>query len=91
MHPAPREESLHIRTSQSEKALLARAAKAKHVNVSQFVLQTCLEAARSVVRDENAIWVDAEEYDWLSKKLEEPPKDLPELRQLLNESVTWNG
>ena len=91
MNPTPREERLHIRTSPSEKALLARAAKARHLNVSQFVLQTSLEVAANIVRDEHTIWVDAEEYDWLSKLLEEPPKDLPELRRLLNEPVAWNG
>ncbi len=91
MNPAPREERLHIRTSPSEKALLARAAKARHLNVSQFVLQTSLDAAKSIVREENTIWVDAEEYDWLSNLLEEPPRELPELRRLLNEPVVWNG
>jgi uncharacterized protein (DUF1778 family) len=55
------------------------------------VLQTCLQAAEAIVRDERIVWVDAEEYDWLSRMLEEPPKDLPELRALLNEPTVWNG
>ncbi len=91
MNTAPREERLHIRASQGEKALLAQAAKFKHQNVSQFVLQTSLEAAKEVVRNEQTIWVDAEEYDWLIKKLDEPPMDLPELRKLLSDPVNWNG
>ncbi len=94
-----KEERLHIRTSPTQKALLTRAAKRRHLNVSQFVLQTCLEAAEKVVREEEAlntktlttILVSAEQYDWLLQKLEEPPQELPELRRLLSETPVWNG
>ena len=91
---AQKEERLHIRTSPSQKALLTRAAKRRHLNVSQFVLQTCLEAAEKVVHEEEAltaILVSAEEYDWLMQKLEEPPQDVPNLRRLLNDAPVWNG
>lgn len=89
-----KEERLHIRASASQKALLARAAQTRHVKVSQFVLQTCLEAAEKVVREEEAqtaIMVSAEQYDWLMAKLEEPPLDNPALRQLFAETPTWSG
>lgn len=101
--PAHKEERLHIRASSSQKALLTRAAQTRHVKVSQFVLQTCLEAAEKVVREqeaaqhaavqeaENVIRVSAEEYDWLLKKLEEPPQELPALRRLLADAPVWNG
>ena len=88
------EERLHIRTSPDQKDLLARAARARHLNLSQFVLQTSLAAAEEIVREEEAIpliKVSAAEYDWLVRKMEEPPKDLPELRRLLGESTVWNG
>ena len=65
-----------------------RAAKRRHLNVSQFVLQTCLEAAEKVVQEEEAlttILVSAEEYNWLMQKLEEPPQEVPHLRRLLAE------
>lgn len=89
-----KEKRLHIRASASQKALLERAAKRRHVNVSQFVLQTCLEAAEKAVREEDAqsaIRVSGEEYDWLMEKLAEPPQELPALRRLLEESTVWNG
>lgn len=89
-----KEKRLHIRASASQKALLERAAKRRHVNVSQFVLQTCLEAAEKAVREEEApgvIRVSAAEYDWLMQKLAEPPQEISELRHLLEESAVWNG
>ncbi len=89
-----KEERLHIRTSPTQKALLTRAAKRRHLNVSQFVLQTCLEAAEKVMREEEAlttILVSAEQYDWLLQKLEEPPQELPELRRLLGETPVWKS
>lgn len=92
---------LHIRTSPSQKALLARAARARHLNVSQFVLQACLEAAEKAVQEEkardavpevaNVLKVSAAEYNWLLQKLEEAPQDNPALRRLLSEAPTWNG
>ncbi|MDQ3813725.1 MAG: DUF1778 domain-containing protein [Armatimonadota bacterium] len=96
---APKEARLHIRTSPSQKALLAQAARARHLKVSQFVLQTCLEAAEKVVREEEealatiptVIPVSAEEFAWLMEKLEEPPQEVPALRRLLAEAPVWNG
>ena len=89
-----KEERLHIRASSSQKALLARAAQTRHVKVSQFVLQTCLEAAEKIVREQEAedtIRVSAEHYDWLMNKLEEPPQDNPALRRLLADAPAWTG
>ena len=92
---------LHIRTSASQKDLLSRAAHSRHLNVSQFVLQTCLEAAEKVVQEKQAqkdmekdmdvVRVSAEHYDWLMQKLEEPPQDNAALRRLLAEAPVWNG
>lgn len=88
------EERLHIRTLPGQKELLSRAAKARHLNLSQFVLQASLEAAQQVVREEEAIpliKVSHAEFNWLMEVIEQPVQDLPALRQLLNEPTIWNG
>lgn len=94
---AQKDSRLHIRTSPGQKALLAQAAQARHLNVSQFVLQTCLEAAEKVVREKaaqpdfaSAIRVSATEYDWLMQKLEEPPQGNAALRRVLTEPTIWD-
>ena len=99
--PKEKETRLHLRASPDQKELLARAAKTRHLNLTQFVLQACLEAAEKVVREQEAqqeaqqeaprvIRVSAEHYDWLMQKLDEPPQDNPALRRLLGESPRWN-
>ncbi len=97
----PKVTRLHIRASASQKALLAQAAQARHLNVSQFVLQTCLEAAEKAVQEQkererdaeisSVIRVSAESFDWLMKKLDEPPQDNPALRHLLAEPPRWKS
>ena len=92
--PKAQETRLHIRASARQKELLTRAARRRHINVSQFVLQTCIEAAQKIVSEDESlttIRVPSETYDWLMDKLAEPPQEIPELRRLLSESVTWNG
>ena len=90
---AKKQDRLHIRTLPRQKELLARAAKARHLNVSQFVLQTSLEAAEKVIREEEVevIKLNTADFDILMRKLEEPPQDKPTLRRLLTESPVWNG
>lgn len=84
-------EKLSIRANETEKQRLRRAAQCRHMNVSQFVLQTSLEAADRIIREETVIRLDDEQYAWLVAKLDEPPKDLSNLRRLLNEPTVWNG
>ena len=44
-----KETRLSIRASEPEKAILAQAARARHLNISQFVLQASLDAAQAVL------------------------------------------
>ncbi len=85
------EDRLSIRASASQKMTLRRAAEARHMNVSQFVLQVSLQAATRILEEESRIVVSAEEYDWLCKLMDEPPRDLPELRALLSQKSVWDA
>ena len=86
----PKENRLSIRANSGQKSVLARAAKAQHMNVSQIVLQASLAAAQKVIEEENRILISAEEYDWLMQKLEEPPQNNAALRHLLSEAPPWS-
>lgn len=79
-----KESQLNIRTTEVEKATLAKAARLKNVSTSQFVLHRSLEAAEEVIQQEASIRVAIEEHAWLLAKLEEPPKELPRLRELFS-------
>lgn len=76
-------EQLNIRTSAAQKAKLAEAARLKNMNVSQFVLHKSLEAADEIIADQVVIRLSAEDYDQFVARLEEPPRELPRLRELL--------
>lgn len=85
------EDRLSIRANASQKAKLRRAADARHMNVSQFVLQTSLNAADQVLEEESKIVLSEEAYEWLCHLMDEPPRDLPNLRQLMSEKPVWDA
>lgn len=77
-------EQLNIRASASQKAKISEAAKLKNMNVSQFVLSQTLEAAEQVLADQHIVRLSAEDYDYFVNQLEEPAKDIPQLRELFS-------
>ena len=91
MHSPQKAEQLNIRASASQKAMLAEAARLQNMNVSQFVLSKSLDAAEEVIADQRIIRASKEEYDWLMAKLEEPPKDIPALRELFSKPSVFES
>lgn len=87
---AQKEDRLSIRANSGQKSLLARAAKAQHMNISQFVLQASLREAEKVIEDETRIVVSTEEYEWLCKVLDEPAMPAPRLRAALKQKAVWD-
>lgn len=84
MHTPNKAEMLNIRASSIQKAKLAEAARLQNMNVSQFVLHKSLDAAEEVIADQRVIRLSAEEYDAFVAKLDEPPLELPKLRELFS-------
>ena len=85
-----KEENLHIRASTQEKAALAEAARLRDQKLSQFVLTAALTAARKVLAEENVLRLSPEEYDAFVKRLDEPPRDLPGLREQLAKMIPFH-
>lgn len=91
MHAQPKAEMLNIRASSTQKAKLAEAARLQNMNVSQFVLSKSLDAAEEVIAEQRVIRVSADEYEWLLARLEEPPQDLPKLRELFSKQSVFES
>ena len=85
MRTTRKSEQLNIRVSSAQKTRLAEAAMLQNIIVSQFVLNKSLDAAEQVIAEQRLIRASKPEYDWLMAQLDEPPRDIPALRKLLNE------
>jgi uncharacterized protein (DUF1778 family) len=85
-----KEDRLSIRANPRQKTVLAQAAKARHMNVSQFVLQVSLSEAERVLKEETQVIVSAEEYEWLCQLLDAPPHPAPRLREALAQKPVWD-
>jgi len=83
------ETRLSIRANPSQKSLLSRAAMARHMNVSQFVLGASLREAEHVIVEETQIVVSAEEYDWLVKLMDEA-RPAPRLHEAVHQKAVWD-
>ena len=80
-----KEKRLSIRATEPEKELLARAARAKHTNVSQFVLQASLDAAHALLVDQTEFRLPPDQWEMFCKRLDSPAKVIPELQRLFSE------
>ena len=89
--PAERESRLSIRASAPDKTLLAQAARARHMNMSQFVLAASLDAARSIIADQTEFRLPLDQWEVFCQRLDETPRTIPALRQLFSEADPFHG
>jgi uncharacterized protein (DUF1778 family) len=73
---------LSIRASEPQKTLLSQAARARHMNTSQFVLQVSLDAAQAILTDQTVFTLTPEQWDEFQRRLDEPARVIPALQQL---------
>ena len=83
---AGKELRLSIRTSAPEKDILWRAAQARHMNISQFVLQASLDAANTILADQTEFRLTAEEWGAFCERLDAPARVIPALYDLFSET-----
>lgn len=85
-----KEQRLSIRASEPEKALLRKAAQARHMNTSQFVLQASLDAAQTVIADQTEFRLPPEQWEAFRQHLDAPPRTIPALQQLFAEPEPYD-
>lgn len=81
-----KETRLSIRASEPEKAILVQAARARHLNISQFVLQASLDAAHAVLVDQSEFRLPPVQWQAFCERLDEPARVIPALRDLFREA-----
>ena len=72
-----------IRATIKQKELIARAASRSNKTISEFVLENSIDAAEALELDNAYFVVSRDDYDAFFKKLDEPPRSIPALRQLM--------
>ena len=84
-------ERLSIRASEPEKAILTQAARARHMNTSQFVLQASLDAAHAVLVDQTEFHLTPEQWETFRQRLDAPARTIPALVQLFSEPEPYDA
>jgi len=83
---ATRSEKLDLRLTPEAKRALNAAAAATSRSVSEFVLESALARAAETLPDRQRFELDAERWKAFQVALDAPPRPLPRLARLLNES-----
>lgn len=85
-----RNEKLDIRLSADAKLLLQEAAEARHKSLSEFVLDSALGEAENVLKERNAIGLNAEQWTEFMSALDTPPRRHARMQRLLTEPSVFD-
>jgi uncharacterized protein (DUF1778 family) len=84
-----RDETINLRASQRQKALIDRAAEALGRNRSDFMLETACREAEAVLLDRRYFALSGDEFKRFALVLDKPPSDNAKLRRLLRTKAPW--
>ena len=84
-----RGETINLRASRKQKALIDQAAVALGRSRSDFMLDTACREAEAVLLDRRYFVLSEEAFKRLTAILDKPPKDNPKLRRLLETRPPW--
>jgi uncharacterized protein (DUF1778 family) len=85
-----RDETINLRASQKQKALIDRAAEALGRSRSDFMLDTACREAESILLDRRYFSLSEDDFKKFVAMLDRPPKDNPRLRRLLRTKAPWD-
>ena len=78
-------EKLDIRLTPEAKQILQQAARERHTTISQFVLESALNSAETVLAERAHFGLNAAQWETFITALDAPPRRHPRLERLLNE------
>lgn len=81
----PKTERIDVRASGQVKSLLQEAAKARHKNVSEFLLEAGIALAHETLAEQRLFALTDEQWEQFQQALDRPVQDKPHLRKLLTE------
>ena len=84
-----RGETINLRASQKQKALIDRAAEALGRSRSDFMLETACREAEAVLLDRRYFSLSADAFKRFTAMLDKPPASNPKLQRLLQTKPPW--
>jgi uncharacterized protein (DUF1778 family) len=87
--PGRRGETINLRATQRQKALIDKAAEALGRNRSDFMLDAACREAEAVLLDRRFFILPEADFRKFAAMLDRPPKDNPRLRRLLQTKAPW--
>jgi uncharacterized protein (DUF1778 family) len=84
-----RGETINLRASRRQKALIDQAAEALGRSRSDFMLDTVCREAEAVLLDRRYFTLTGDAFKRFTAMLDKPPKDNPKLRRLLETKAPW--
>ena len=87
--PRPSSETINLRASVEQKALIDRAAARLGKTRTEFMLESAREAAEAALLDERLFLLDEADYDAFLARLDEPVAPTEALRRLLAAPSPW--
>jgi uncharacterized protein (DUF1778 family) len=86
-----RSERVDLRMTPEAKRTLQRAAAVANKTVTEFLLDSGLNAAVDTLADRRVFVLDEERWTRFMAELASPPKDNPKLRKLLARKPAWKA
>ncbi len=86
-----RSERIDLRMTPAAKRTLLQAAAVTNKTLTEFLLDTGLNAAFDALADRRVFQLDAKRWDEFMTALSKPPKDNPRLRKLLARKPKWKA
>ncbi len=80
---------LSVRVSETERSLLEAAARHAHTNLSDFIRKKALESAEMEILAKTVVEIPAEKWAAFEAWMDEPPKVIPEVKELLSMKPLW--
>jgi len=84
-----RGETINLRATRKQKALIDHAAEALGRSRSDFMLDTVCREAENVLLDRRYFVLSEAAFRKFTSMLDKPPKDNPKLRRLLETKAQW--
>jgi len=84
-------ETLNIRIRGEERRLIDTAAKARHMNRTDFILTAARRAAEEALLERSLVLVSPSAYREFLARLDAPPKPSAALRRTMRTTPPWKG